>query len=545
MAYNRTAYRVPYSISSWRPGSHSAFYPLHATRTFASGDRGNGAGIRKNWANCKYPPDLLPAGYASELAKLQDRVPPVSFSSILPELQRELTIPLQEAFSEFDETPLAAASLSQVHTARLKDSTQVVVKIQRPGIEKTVQSDLLVMKDILSFAQCHSRFGREFDLDGWFSEFEYQLHSELDFNREAMNAKIIQTNFRSDTTLHIPSVFPAFSSKRIIVMEKVKGIKISNTRQLLDAGFDLKTLAVRCAHILLRMTLDHGFFHADPHPGNLFVEESGTIGMIDFGMVGRFDEPTKYSLLRVFSAMVTYDPDLLVDEIVLISQTMGYVNRLALKRDLEHILQQLLSSSISGASPTRLFNDFVTVLRKHRIILPSNVVMLFKVIAMTEGTALMLDPQFQITEVMRPYFKRFWLNSLSPRRVQRRMTGLVPEIVETTFYAAAHTRHILTKLENGDLHFKLSVDSLDTYVSAITVVATRIAASILAASIILAASLLMLIYHPQGWQRYGGLVFGLITALAVGALVVLVFQLRASSVWQASQKRAKDIINKM
>src|ERR1044072_7706792 len=314
--------------------------------------------------------DLIPPEYVFELSKLQDQAPSVPYTQIRQVVIEELGDPPEAIFREFSYEPEAAASIGQVHSAITHDGSHVMVKIQRPGAIKRVDEDLEVLKDIATFLTKNTEPGRQYDFAGWLNEFAFTLRNELDYRREGRNADVIRENFLGDLDLYVPKVYWEYTTRRVITMEGVVGIKLSDPEGLKASGIDRRELAQTCARIVLTEIFRHGFFHADPHPGNFFVMESGSIGLVDLGMVGRLDQQTRESLMRVTLAVSKHDTASLVDEILVIGDARGPVRHVDLRIDLDKVVQTYVDGPPEDFSMAHLLNDVLGTAARHRIHVP-------------------------------------------------------------------------------------------------------------------------------------------------------------------------------
>ncbi len=459
-------------------------------------------------------PDLVPPEYVTQFSKLQDAVPPIPYSQAAEVIQQELGSPPEKIFKTIVAQPLASASIGQVHAARLHDDTQVVVKVQRPGVEARIAEDLAVLDEIARFA-ARAEWGSHYDIEGWVDEFAFTLRNELDYTREGQNADRIRRNFAGDARLRVPRIYWEYSSRRVLTMEEIRGIKINDIEALDRAGLNRRRVAENCSHIALTMTYDHGFFHADPHPGNFFVLPGEVIGLIDYGMVGRLDDTLRYALLRLFLDMGRKDADRLVDEFTELGFARGTVKRPILKRDLDHFIQHFYDKPLGELAATHGFNELFAIALRHGLQLPSDLVILFKVIAMSEGVGAQLDPTFKLMEFAEPYFKRFWLRSRSLGVQARRLAEGTQELTELGFEVPRYARRLLRQWERGETSFLARLEGWEENIKELKQALNRVSVSILTAALMVGLGLLMLIYHPPGWEKFGGWVFGLLFGAAV------------------------------
>ncbi|MGG6264385.1 ABC1 kinase family protein [Leptolyngbya sp. AN03gr2] len=282
--------------------------------------------------------DLLTPEYQAEFAKLQDQALPVLTNAMEDILAEELGKPINAVFATFDPTPIAAASIGQVYTATLHDGTEVVVKVRRPGIVEQVEEDLEILQNLAVSASYRWELAKQYDVIGLAQEFAQTLRSELDYLREGRNAERFAKNFAHNPNVHIPRIFWESTTSRVLTMERIRGIKVSDLSALNAAGINRKTLAEQIAQLNLQMVFEDGFFHADPHPGNFFIEPNGRIGLIDFGMVGSLDSQTQEHLAGILLAVISQDADRLVDAFLELGFAQQTVDRSLLRRDLQYLV---------------------------------------------------------------------------------------------------------------------------------------------------------------------------------------------------------------
>lgn len=361
-------------------------------------------------------PDLLPPSYIAELTKLQDRVPPVPWEQIREVLLEELQAPPETLFAQINPAPIAAASLAQVHAAQLRTGEKVVIKIQRPNILPTIRTDLEIIQDLANYANHHTAMGRVYNTEEIAEDFADTLRNELDYYREGRNADRFRRNFANETALHIPRVYWEHSTQRVLVMEYLEGIKIDHIAALDAAGYDRREIANQAAHMIVKEILEDGFFHADPHPGNLIVMEGGIIGAMDFGMVGYVSNTDRLNLIRLYTVAVRMDAEGVVDELVHIGAAPPDVNRRLLIRDIERLLRYYNGLPLKEIRANEVINDLMPLAFEHHLQLPPNLWLLGKTLAIMEGVGLLLNPEFDIFAFSGPYVTRLLAKSLLPKR---------------------------------------------------------------------------------------------------------------------------------
>jgi ubiquinone biosynthesis protein len=404
--------------------------------------------------------------------------------------------------------------VAQVHNAVLPDGTPAVVKVRRPGIELQVDEDLAILGHIARFLSQNTEFGKKQDLEGLLDEFAYTLRNELDFVREGQNAERIASEFKDDPGLHVPTVYWDFTTRAVLTMEEINGIKIAALDELDAAGINRAELAKRCAHVALVQVLDFGFFHADPHPGNFFVQPDGVIALLDYGMVGRLGENLRGSLLRLSLAISHQDPDRLVDELLAMGAASALVDREKLTREIERLLAQFDGVPLGAVSAAQVFREVAGIAQRHGLTLPSDLIVLARVIAMDEGLGAMLDPDFKLIEFAKPYFKRFWLKNHSPRATLRRVRDGVMDLADLAADLPERLRRLSGMIERGEVTVTSRVEVQPDLTKQLQQAANRISMSVLTAGLIVGLSVMTLVYRPTGSE---GLAYLLLKALlAVG-----------------------------
>ncbi len=466
--------------------------------------------------------DLLPPAFQTELAKLQDQAPPVPADQVVAALVEEFGRPVGETFAWFELEPLAAASIGQVHAARLPDGTEVVVKVRRPGVVALVHEDLEILGTLASAASRRWALADEYDMVGLAEEFAQTLRAELDYVREGQNAARFAADFRDDPDIHVPRVFWEWTTARVLTLERIQGIKISDTHVLDEAGIDRVALAHRAAGLLLKMVFEHGFFHADPHPGNFFVEPGGRIGLIDYGMVGTVDARTQGQLTRLLLAITSDDPARLVDAFLELGVARQRIERTLLRRDLEHLLLRYYTRPLGEVALGPLIEDALGIVRRHRLRLPTNLVLLLKTAVMSEGLGAQLDPSFRLTEALTPYAERLVLRQLAPARWARQLGQASLDAAQLGVELPQQLRRLLADLERGDMEIGVRPAGAGPLVERLEQLVHQVVLSIIVGSFIVGLASLMSIYHPPDWERWAGAVFATAFAIAGGLGVYLV-----------------------
>lgn len=469
--------------------------------------------------------DLLPEDYITELAKLQDDAPAVPFDQVCQIVCEEIGKPPNEIFAEFSPEPLASASIGQVHTGVLKDGHKVVVKVQRPGVRALVEQDLEILRGLVEWIEAHTEFGRQYRPTALLDEFAYTLRSELDYRREGQNAERFRRNFAGEPALHVPLVHWDFTTGRVLTMERVSGIKISDLASLDAAGIDRRTVAQNAVRIMLKEVFEFGFFHADPHPGNFFVRPDASIALIDFGMIGRIAGTLKSGMLNVCLAVASRDAERMTDAFFDLGVAAKGVRRNALLRDLSQFLDDYAGSSVEELAGAHVTSEIMRIAYHHKLQLPGELVMLLRLIGMSEGLGARLDPEFRLFDFAAPYLTRIWREQRAPDILAKRLGLTMLDAVELGMQLPRRTTRLLDRLERGELEFNVRAGDLREALGQLQRMTNRLALSILVAATVLALGLLMLIYHPPGWEQYAGYVFALAFLLSLGLGALLIWRI--------------------
>ncbi len=435
-------------------------------------------------------PDLLPPDYIKELSKLQDAAPPIPWQEVEAQLTVAWSQPWDELFASIDPEPLAAASLAQVHAAVLPDGQEVVIKVQRPDIWPTIQSDLAILEDLAALAQ-HTSMGEIYNPVDVVAEFSFTLQNELNYLREGSNADRFRQNFIDEPTLYIPKVYWELTTKQVLVLERIRGVKIDDVEGLQEAGLNPKTVALNAANIIIKEVMQDGFFHADPHPGNFFVMPENVIGAMDFGMVGHLSETDRLNLVRLYIASVRMDANAVVDQLIRMGAAESRVNRIALQRDIARILNKYNGLPLKDIRAQEVVSDILPVAWRYHLNMPSDLWLLGKTLAMMEGVGLKLDPDFDIFAVSKPFVERLAREMWSPSVWGPLVLDQLQAWTDVMDIAPRAGAKLLYGLETGELPLELTMNVQKTALDSMDRALTRLSVSVLIAAFILALAILI------------------------------------------------------
>jgi len=477
-------------------------------------------------------PDMLPIEYSREFLKLTDSVAPFPSLESRKIIEEELKAPISSVYASFDDAPVAAASIAQVHRATLLDGDEVMVKVQRPNIERMIDRDISIMRWLAELMESRIPELAPYDMPGIVDEFARTIRRELDFFIEASNAMQLRKNFEHSAVLFVPRVYTDLSSKRVLVLEKVEGIRIDEYARLDREGFSRKELALKGGEAFFKMVLKDGFFHADPHPGNIFVLADGRLGLVDFGIMGRVSEENMERFASIFLALANHDYDALVRQYVelgFVSETTVDIEKFQreMKEDLVELLEPYYIMQVKQIDFGAYIDSVTRILLRHRLKLPSNLYLMDKSLITLEGILKQLDPEFNYFEAAKPYVAELVHRRLNPLNTARNVRKNMAEFADAFAILPKQVKATYRKFMHGDIRVNIHHEELGHLIRDIDKSSNRLSFSVLTASIIVASSII--IHSGQGPLLFGLPVFGLIgyVIAAVLGLWILIGILRS------------------
>jgi ubiquinone biosynthesis protein len=457
--------------------------------------------------------DILPDEYLEEFVRLQDSVPALPLGEVLEIIKGELD---EEVLLDVSLEPLAAASVGQVHTARLKDGREVVVKIRRPGVEKQAQTDLEILTELAGQVEKHLPFLAYVHPQDLVAEFSRSLQSELNYHREAFNHTRFYRLYAKNPEIKVPELYRSFSTGSILVMERLMGLKVTDLEALEAAGFQRKELARLASRVAMEQFMHFGFFHADPHPGNLFVQPGPVLAFMDFGLVGQLDRSTREQLFKLAVGVVRHDSLAVTRAVLRLFNVTAEIDRDRLELEIGVFLETYFSGTLKDIKIGQCLRDGLDLLFQHQLKTPPDVLLLVKALVQYEGLGTQLDPDFKITEEARPvlasFFKKrftvsWWQETLKRRGME--LYGILENLPRdlAPMYKSLKTGRIQTDMNIKDLH-KLGLT--------VSQASYRLAMSIVLASLVIGSALVIHAKVPPFWRDLP--VLGLVGFLGAGLI---------------------------
>ncbi len=435
--------------------------------------------------------DLLPPAWIDQLGKLQNAVPALRWDAVLPQLREDLGAEPEAVFARVEHEPLAAASLAQAHRAWLADGSAVVLKIRRPGIRDTVEADLRLLKHLAVIVEKNLPELRRYHPQRIVQQFSASLRRELDFAAECRNAERIAHNFAGRDDIVIPRVYWQWTCERLNVQECLEGVPGRDLAAVDAMGLDRVQLARTGAGLVLKMVLEDGFFHADPHPGNIFYMPDGAIGVIDFGMVGRVTEQRRFQIVRLLHGLVVHDSAAVAEVLADWTEENNDIDEVRLQESADVFVDQYRGVPLKDLRMGAMLGDVTAMLREHGLSLPADLALMIKAFLTLEGMGRQLDPDFDMASEARPYLERAMLERFAPdvlvRRGRRTLSGLVDLLRDMP----RDVHRLLQSARRGKLQMHIEVDTLRAFGEQVDRAANRLTMGIITASLVIGSSIVM------------------------------------------------------
>ncbi len=461
-------------------------------------------------------PDLIPLNFIEELTKLQNAVPPFPYSDVREIIKDETGKFPEEIFAVFEEKPIAAASIGQVHRARLKDGADVVVKVQRPRIRKTIEIDLEIMLHLSGLMERHLEELQVIRPSLIVEEFARALEEEIDYTVELSHIERFARLFEGDDTVHVPRVYREISTERILTMENIRGIKGADINTLKAENYDLSLLAQRGADLIMKQIFVFGFFHGDPHPGNIFFLPGNVICYVDFGMTGKISRSEREDFADMLMALVHRSDKKMVEAMLKLTDYNAEPNREKLEREMGNFLDRHLYRPLKELRLEELLRQLLDLVTRNRLTIKPNFFLLIKALSQVESLGVELDPDFDIITTAKPFIEKIQLARLNPKRIAEELLESGGEMLNLLRDIPGQVRSILEQTRNGRLKIIFQHRGLEPALSTLDRTSNRIAFAIVLAALIIGSSLMVLSGVPPKWFDIP--IIGLIGFLVAGIM---------------------------
>ncbi|MCK5460635.1 AarF/ABC1/UbiB kinase family protein [Candidatus Gracilibacteria bacterium] len=474
-------------------------------------------------------PDIFPDEYIQELEKLQDSVPPFAFHEAKEILETEFNSSLPKIFAEFEPRPIASASISQVHRAVLHTGEIVAVKIQRPNIQETIETDLDIFYALAGFVAKKIPKAKNYNPSEIIKEFDKSIHQELNFVIEADNLEKFKNNFTNEKQIDFPFVYRELTTEKVLTMEFIEGTKVDSISKLKKLHIDLRFTAKIGAIAFIKQVFLDGFFHADPHAGNIFVQPNGKIVFLDCGMVGHITEDTMLSLANLFAGIADKDTDkiLSVFDDMGVSEDESYSKEL--RKDVQDFVNQYANLSLQEIELGVALRSVIQIITSHELKIPANLAILIKAVITIEGVGRQLDPEFNMIQTIKPFTQKLFIRQFVPKKIMNTILGNMQEIQKFISYFP-HELNILTKkLCRGTIKINIEHKGLENTTNQIQSSLNILSFSLLISALIVGSSLIVTTdIGKKIWEIpiLGLIGFGIATFMSLVWLIVILHKKR-------------------
>ena len=466
-------------------------------------------------------PDIFPPHWIAEFAKLQDQVPPVPFEALLPDLEAALGPAPFDVFQDLQTEAAAGASIAQVHLARLQDGTPVVLKVRRPHMQQNVAADLRLLMHMARLIETEFEETRRYRPQEIVAQFSRSLQRELNMTLEGRNTERFSRNFADDPHIVFPRIHWHWSSENLLVMDHIHGIPGNQLAEARADGLDLQLLAARGADAILKMVLIDGFFHADPHPGNVFFLPDNRLAIIDCGMVGRLTAARRDEIADLLAALVSRDIDTLLETLITWADDAS-VDESKLAVDLDEFIGNYDNAPLKHVRFSALLNDLTTIMRENRLAVPPDLTMLFKALITLEGLGRQLDPDFQIMNHLTPFVKQVMLERYSTPALLKRGQRTLFDVAGALADLPGDVSQVLREASRGRLRLNLDLKRLDHFGHQLDHSTNRLTMAMITAALIIGSSIVMTVKGGPtlfGLPAFGFLGFFLAFVIGIGLMI--------------------------
>ncbi|MBW3541571.1 MAG: AarF/ABC1/UbiB kinase family protein [Planctomycetes bacterium] len=461
-------------------------------------------------------PDLVPADIVSELARLQEECPAFESDAAVATLRDELGAPVETLFAQFDQIPIAAGSLAQVHRAVHHDGTQLAVKIRRPGVVREIERDLQLMFELALLIERRIPEAATFDPVGLVNQFARTIRRELRFSREGRTIEEFDRLFRNDATLAVPRVYSELTSEAVLTMEYIDGYRVDDGEAMAASGISLKHVAANGARIFMKQSFELGLFHGDPHPGNIRIMADGSICLLDYGMVGLLDDDTRERMVDLLLAISRRDVHSAVELIQVLGRPAEVIDAPLLRAEIRDFVDNYYGVSLERVQVGSMLSDFVAILARHSIRCPPDLMLLVRALVTLEGVGRDLDPGFNLAEHLAPYVANVVRDRYNPRRVANRLYGEARTFLKVAHDLPLHFGRALEKLSRDEIKVQLEHRRLDHLINDLDRSSNRIVVGLVVSALLVSSALIL----RRGSEHFGLALLVFVPSVVLGLWLV-------------------------
>ncbi|MCE5217192.1 AarF/ABC1/UbiB kinase family protein [bacterium] len=459
-------------------------------------------------------PDLIPMDYVREFRRLQDQVQPFPFEAASDVIQSELHAPIDRLYEAFEEVPTASASIGQVHFASLPDGQKLAVKVQRPGLEEVVETDLQILQFAAREAEVHVGLLHDLRISEWASEFGRSLRAELDYTNEGQNTDRLRQVLAEDPKVVVPRVYWDLSSRRVLTLERIEGVHIDDVEGLRGIGVSRSMIAVHMAESILRQIYVNGFFHADPHPGNVLVQSGGRIAFLDCGNAASIGRDIRASMVHLLMGALDGDATEVCDHIIDMGAVSEDTDLQQLRLDIQRMMAQYSAVSTAEFRMGEVLEDLMAVIFRHRVRMPSVFSSVLRALIITEGTCRSLDAGFDFRVPARQIISEVMKTWVQPANIMRELWRAVRDLHRYGLMLPRQASEVLSRVQAGALKIRFDIENSDETLHRLDVMCNRVAFALVVAAIIVGSSVILASETAVATlTQPGALAYGLVGAL--------------------------------
>ncbi len=469
-------------------------------------------------------PDIIPEGLVKEFEKLQDRVPPFPFEQAKAIIEKETGRSLEELFEEFGERPMASASIGQVHKAKLRTGEEVVVKVQRPHVAEMIEQDLSIVKEAVQRMDRYLKKQGVMNGEEVVRVFERAITKELDYQNEARNIDRFRTTYRHRTDFYVPKAYREFSTNKVLIMEFMKGCKITDVEQLKAWGISPARIVEKGMDIYLSQIFEFGYFHGDPHPGNILVDEDGRIILLDFGMVGQLMKKDKYAFAGIFIAMSKYDAREMAAQMRKLAVEDNITDMRQFVYDLNDMIEDYAHLDVSESSIQDVIQRLQKIMYDYHITVPGGVFLIFRAFAILEGIGKKMHPNFKTYEFIRPYGQKLLTEQLRPENLAQEAGQRLSNMSAFLNSFPIELRGILQQISKGKLHSEIELQGYGYALKKWDSISTRMSITYIICALIIGSSIALLpTTYPEDMKFYYGINKWSFTGYSIAGIFFLIW----------------------
>lgn len=467
-------------------------------------------------------PDIIPEGLVKEFEKLQDRVAPFDSNEVKTIIELELGRPIEDVFGYFESVPMASASIGQVHKASLLDGTEVVVKVQRPGVKDMVDRDLQLIHEIVQRTDRYLKKQGILNALDVVSTFERSMIKELDYQNEARNIQRFREFYKSETNFYIPKAFRQLSTDKILVIEYVAGCKFTDKKQIKAWGLDPHKIVETGLNIYLKQIFEHGYFHADPHPGNVLIRPDGIICLIDFGMVGQLNRRDKIAFANVFIAMAEKDSRKMAQAMRKLAISDGIRDMRLLESDLQELIDDYVLLDVSEGSIADVITKLQNIMIRFEMVVPGSIFLIFRALAILEGIGKIMHPTLNTYDFIRPFGVKILKQKFSPDNLWNEFQYRTDQISGFMTGFPTDIREILGQVNTGKLKVTINHQGYGYLLKKLDSIINRLVLTLIICSLILGSSIIATIPVPIQYMTRHGLPYWSVFGYTLAGLLCII-----------------------